>query len=108
MEKLHEGDFLVLDLTPVNCSAYTLSYLIAEIECDVSALDTTDPTTCFQVQVYRPTDLVSIEKKLVRWKGDDNQLWKPTVSRSIVKAIVEITPRGKKLTKKSLDIVRSF
>ena len=108
MEKLHQGDFVVLDLTPVNCSAYTLSYLIAEIECDISTLDTTDPTTCFQVQVYRPTDLVSIEKKLVRWKGDDNQLWKPTVSRSIVKAIVEITPRGKKLTKKSLDIVRSF
>ena len=60
------------------------------------------------VQIMRPSDLVSFDKKFLRWQGDDNVnlLWRPIILKSSVQLILELTPRGKKLTSKSLQRIR--
>ena len=57
LEKLHQGDILVLELKPENAEWYSLPYVLAEIEKDVSHIDTTDPDAEFQVQILCPVNL---------------------------------------------------
>ena len=90
---------MVVDLVPTNAPRYKLPFIIAQIDVDVSSMNTTDPTCCFQVQVLCPCDLISVTKKFIRWQGDDNNLWRPIIQRSTVKAIVHLTPRTKSLRK---------
>ena len=95
-------------MLPDNNQNYKLPFLVAEIDYDISALDTTSPEVEFQVQVYRPTDMQSVSKKFVRWQGDDNVFWRPFIKRGMVKGIVELTTRGKKLTSKSKQLVTNI
>jgi len=51
----------------------TWQCVIAEIDRDFSQLDTTHKKTECQVQVYRPCgNTVSLDKKFLKWQGDDN------------------------------------
>jgi len=95
LEKLAQGQFVCIGLLPDNNQNYKLPFLVAEIDHDISALDTTSPEVEFQVQVYRPTDMQSVSKKFVRWQGDDNVFWRPFIKPSMVKGIVELTACGK-------------
>ena len=96
LEQLKQGQFVVLNIQPENNADYGLKFLIAEIDSDISHLDTTIPQTPLVVQVWRPTDMKSLNKKFVRWQGSDNKLWKLEIVRENVKVIVNINPRGKK------------
>ena len=90
LEQLKQGQFVVLNIQPENNADYGLKFLIAEIDLDISHLDTTIPQTPLVVQVWRPTDMKSLNKKFVRWQGSDNKLWKLEIVRENVKAIVNI------------------
>ena len=75
----------------------------------IGYLDTNLPDTEIMVQILRPTDLVTLTKKFLKWQGDDNSYWQPHMRRSAVKLIVELTPRGRKLAAHSLqDISNMF
>ena len=105
LEQLKQGQFVVLNIQPENNADYGLKFLIAEIDSDISHLDTTIPQTPLVVQVWRPTDMMSLNKKFVCWQGSDNKLWKLEIVRENVKAIVNINPRGKKLCAKSVKLI---
>ena len=91
------------ELNP-NTATYRLPFLFAEvIDSDVAQLDTTLPETELVVQIFRPCDLHSITKSFLQWQGDNNRLWRPTIQRSSIKMIVEMTPRTNKLTSKSIQ-----
>jgi hypothetical protein len=108
LEKLAQGQFVCIGLLPDNNENYKLPFLVAEIDHDIFALDTTSPEVEFQVQLYRPIDMQSVSKKFVRWQGDDNVFWRPFIKRGMVKGIVELTARGKKLTSKSKQLVTNI
>ena len=95
---LLEGDIvLVVDLDlQVNMTAYSLPFFVAEV---------IGPNNgeVVLVQTMRPSDLVSIDKKFLPWQGDDNLLWQPIILKNLVQLILELTPRGEKLTSKSLQ-----
>ena len=66
---------LVVDLDlQVNMTAYSLPFFVAEV---------IGPNNgeVVLVQTMRPSDLVSIDKKFLRWQGDDNVnlLWRPII-----------------------------
>lgn len=109
LDALHQGDILVVDLQPTNSSWYTLPYVLAEIDRDVSTIDTTNASSEFSVQILRPLNIHNREplsQKFVKWQGDDRKLWRPTIQRKMVKAIVELTVKSKTLTKKSLQLLK--
>ena len=103
--KLKQGQFIVLNIQPENNAEYWLKCLIGEIDSDISHLDTTLPQTPLMVQIWRPSDMKSLNKKLVRWQGSDNKLWKLEIVRENAKAMVNINPRGKKLCAKSQKLI---
>ena len=64
------------------------------------------PHATLEVQILRPCDLISIKKKIVKWMGNDSRLKRTTlVKRVSVKLVVELTPKGKTLTFKSVDAI---
>ena len=81
-----------------NATAYSLPFFIAKVIGPNNGEEVL-------VQIMRPSDLVSIDKFL-RWQGDDKLLWRPIILKSSVQLILELTPRGKKLTSKSLQRIR--
>ena len=85
-------------------------YVIGEIHnsLKLAGLDTTNPNLEFPVQVYLPTDKHSLDKKFVKWLGDDNRYWQPIISRGMVKGIVELTSKGRKLTSASKELIQSI
>ena len=98
------GGDIVLVVDPdlqANTTAYSLPFFIAEVIGPNNGEEVL-------VQIMRPSDLVSIDKKFLRWQGDDNVnlLWRPIILKSSVQLILELTPRGKKLTSKSLQRIR--
>jgi hypothetical protein len=90
-----------------------LKFLIGEITNDVSGMDTTKPNTLLDIQVLRPAGIhdsnvqKALSKKFIPWRGDDNKLYKLSLERRHVKAVVELTPLGSKLTKKSLKLIKN-
>ena len=114
MDKLNQGMFIIVNLKPLDNNDqelqwYPWEFVVAEIDSDISALDTTNENTAFEVQVYRPCGvLVSLEKKFIKWQGDDNQYFRPTIERGMVKAIVQIHAQSKKLTKQSKAIIKAL
>ena len=44
LDELKQGNYLVVDLVSTNAINYTLPFIIAQIDVDVSSLNTTDPT----------------------------------------------------------------
>ena len=106
LDKLEKGDTLLLNLLPENNDKYKLPFVLAHVDSNISNLDTTDKNTIFPVQILRPIDLVSLTNKFVKWKGDDNRLWRPSVERSQVRMIVQMT-KTKKLTSRSQALIRS-
>ena len=118
MDKLSQGMFVVLDFGPKHSDWYPWSFLIAEINQNIAHLDTTVQNTSFEVQIYRPCGNVAffqqtehtklLRKGLVKWQGSDNQFWKPTILRSDVKAIIEVSRVGKKLSSKSINLILSM
>lgn len=106
LDALHKGDVLLIDFLPTNNPAYKLPFMIAEIEQDVSVIDTTTTDTEIPVQILRPTDMQSFHKKIIRWQGDDNQFWRPHVARGSLKAIVHLTSKGKKLNSTSISLIK--
>ena len=46
-------------------------------------------------------------EKFVKWQGSENKYWTPVIKRGMVKGIVDLTSRGKKLSKASLDVIKS-
>ena len=70
------GDIvLVVDLDwQANTSAYSLPFFVAEVIGPNNGEEVL-------VQTMRPSDLVSIDKKFLRWQGDDNVnlLWRPII-----------------------------
>jgi hypothetical protein len=83
--------FVIVLQTPDNCPEYQFPYVVAEIRKDVSYLDTTNPNTEIKVQVYCPTNVTNMETKLHPWKGrgEGATLWRPRVTRSQIKGIVD-------------------
>ena len=111
MDSINQGDIVVVDTTPSNADWYKLPYLICEVYKDVSALDTTNGSSQIELQVLRPCGVSMgqpLEKKFIPWKGEDNKLWKISIDRKHIKGIVELTPRGRKLTKKSLTLLKNI
>ena len=112
LQSLKGGDIVVIvdsELHPNN-PTYRFPFLVAEItDRNIGYLDTKLPDTEIMVQILRPTDLVTLTKKFLKWQGDDNSYWQPHIRRSAVKLIVELTPRGRKLAAHSLqDISNMF
>jgi hypothetical protein len=104
---LNKGDLIVFedkDLLPTNTPAYSFPFLVGEI---ISVVDGIEQGTQPQllVQVMRPCDLKSLDKKFVKWIGDDNQHWRSVIDRSSVQFPVELTARGRKLTAKSIATI---
>ena len=54
MDELAQGMFIILDFGPTS-EWYPWDFLLAEIDENISHLDTTSKTTTFQVQIYRPS-----------------------------------------------------
>jgi hypothetical protein len=110
LDELQQGMFVVVQLVPDPQSSpwYSHKFVIAEIHKSVRHLNTTNPESEFAVQVYLPCDRCSLNKKFMRWQGDDGKFWTPIINRGMVKGIVELTAKGKKLTKPSLDLITSF
>jgi hypothetical protein len=73
---------------------------------DCSLLDTTHPETPINFQIFRPATLTNISSKLLPWIGDTNKPWKDRFSRGLVKALVQVQVKGKKLTAKSLTLIK--
>ena len=114
MDKLNQGMFIIVNLKPLDNNDqelqwYPWEFVVAEIDSDISALDTTNENTAFEVQVYRPCGvLVSLEKKFIKWQGDDHQYFRPTIEQGMVKAIIQIHAQSKKLTKQSKAIIKAL
>jgi hypothetical protein len=103
---LSKGDVVLVEdpeMMPKHTPAYVFPFLIAEILSLPSESESNLPHSDLHIQILRPCDLVSIRKKMVMWRGNDGQLWRTTVHRAAVKLVVELTPRGKTLTAKSLE-----
>ena len=71
------GGDIVLVVDPdlqANTTAYSLPFFIAEVIGPNNGEEVL-------VQIMRPSDLVSIDKKFLRWQGDDNVnlLWRPII-----------------------------
>lgn len=108
MEKLKQGMFVVVDMVPENSVWYTWKFLVAELAFDLAGLDTTSADTSIKVQVYRPCgNLLSLSKKFVKWRGDDNCLFQPEIQRGCISAIVEMN-KQQTLTKKSRSLISSM
>jgi hypothetical protein len=108
LDELHQGTFVILQLVPDHSPLYTHPFVIGEIHKSLAGLDTTNPNVEFPVQVYLPTDKNSLDKKFVKWLGDDKRYWQPTISRGMVKGIVELTSKGRKLTSASKELINSI
>ena len=106
LDKIVKGDALVVTLLPENNNSYKLPFVLAQVDSDISNLDTTNKNTSFQVQILRPINMVSISNKFVKWQRNDNHLWRPFIERKQVKCIVELT-KNKKLTAKSNALIQS-
>jgi hypothetical protein len=104
LEKIERGNILLVNILPKNNNQYVLPFVIAQVDGNLSGLDTTHKDTSFQIQVFWPTDMLTITNKFIKWKGDDNHLWKPIIKRHKVKMILET--KGNKLTAKSLALIR--
>ena len=88
-----------------NAGWNTLPFSICKIIQDVSQIDTNlSDQLKISVQVFCPTCLLNpYEKRNIPWKGNDNvySYWKPDVARGTIKAIVELAPKNRKVSKKS-------
>ena len=115
MDELAQGMFIILDFGPTS-EWYPWDFLLAEIDENISHLDTTSKTTTFQVQIYRPSGNVDnfremdidklLSKVFIKWQGEDNKFWRPTIVHSDVKAIVDLRRSGK-LSKDSKQLIKS-
>ena len=92
-----------------NAGWNTLPFSICKIIQDVSQIDTNlSDQLKISVQVFCPTSLLNpYEKRYIPWKGNDNVYWKPDVARGTIKAIVELAPKNRKLSKKSKQMLAS-
>ena len=108
LRPLDKGQFLVLQLSVDNTHSYTWNFVVAQLIEDVSDIDTTDPESMLEFQIYRPTTLNKLDSKFVKWIGDTNKQWKGNFSRGLVKAIVElhVQVQGERLTAKSQQLIR--
>jgi hypothetical protein len=106
LEPLKMGDFVVLQVSVENCPAYTFDHVIAQVIEDCSLLDTTHPETPIHFQIFRPATLTNISSKLLPWIGDKNKPWKDRFSRGLVKALVQVQVKEKKVTAKSLTLIK--
>ena len=114
LDPVKQGDIVVLDIdVPENAPWYILNFLIGEITNDVSGKDTTKESTMLEIQILHPAGAAdatvekALQKKFLPWRGDDNKLYKLSLERKHVKAVVELTPLGTKLTKKSLKLIQN-
>ena len=107
LDELQQGNFVLVQLTPEQSPWYTHPFVIGKINKSVSGIDTTNPEAEFSIQVYLPVDKVSLNKKFVKWQGSDNKYWTPVIKRGMVKGIVDLTSRGKNLSKASSDVIKS-
>ena len=90
--RILSGGDIVLVVDPdlkASTLAYSLPFFGAEI------IEPTCEGNEVLIQILRPSDLASVEKKFVRWQGDDNMLWRPVIARSSIKHFLELTSRGK-------------
>ena len=92
---------------PTHTPAYILPFLVGKILTNLTETESQIPVphAKLEVQILRPCDLISIKKKIVKWMGNDSRLKRRTVKRVSVKLVVELTPKGKTLTAKSVDAI---
>ena len=105
---LNKGEIVVIedaDIMPTHTPAYILPFLVGEILTNLTETESQIPHAKLEVQILRPCDLISIKKKIVKWMGNDSRLKRTTVKRVSVKLVVELTPKGKTLTAKSVDAI---
>jgi len=105
---LNKGKIVVIedaDIMPTHTPAYILPFLVGEILTNLTETESQIPHAKLEVQILRPCDLISIKKKIVKWMGNDSRLKRTTVKRVSVKLVVELTPKGKTLTAKSVDAI---
>lgn len=110
LDKLSQGNFVVVQFVVENAAWYKWKFVIGEIYSDISGIDSTSPDADIPILIYRPagsTTHLSIDKKFIPWKGDDNSPFYETVKRSTVSAIVELNKLSKTLTKKSRNLICS-
>jgi hypothetical protein len=107
LQPIHKGDFIVLDLIVSNCPQYEWKFVVAQVIGDVAQVDTADPESLLEFQMFRPATLNKLDSKFVPWIGDTNKPWKGTFLRGHVKAIVDRQVQGKKLTTKSQKLIQN-
>ena len=89
-----------------NAGWNTLPFSICKIIQDFSQINTNlSDQLKISVQVFCPTCLLNPYKKrymYIPWKENDNvySYWKPDVARGTIKAIVELAPKNRKVSKK--------
>jgi hypothetical protein len=105
LDELRNGDILIIDFLPTNNDRYKLPFMVAEVDSDLTGIDTTNPDAEIPVQILRPTDMKTPTKKFIKWQGDDNQFWRPSIERGSVKFIVQLTA-GKKISSKSIQEIK--
>jgi hypothetical protein len=108
LRAIGKGDFVVLQISVTNCASYAWNFVVGQVICDVQDLDTTDPETVMEFQIFRPATMNKLDSKFVPWMGDTNELWKGTFSRGHVKALVDMQVKGKKLTSKSQKLIQEI
>ena len=107
---LNKGEIVVFEdadimIMATHTPAYILPFLVGEILTNLTETESQIPHAKLEVQILRPCDLISIKKKIVKWMGNDSRLKRTTVKRVSVKLVVELTPKGKTLTAKSVDAI---
>ena len=76
LEPLKKGEYVILQVEVANCPMYPFNFVVAQLIGDVAGLDTSDPDTKLNFQVYRPATLTNLASKIVPWIGDTNKPWK--------------------------------
>lgn len=99
--------FLAVQIKP-EWEEYPYDFVVAEIQQDIRDLDTTNAETVFEIQVYCFASLGNLASRLFPWKGaGGGGLWKENITRSMVKAILQVQKKGKRLTPASIRLLQT-
>ena len=96
--------FTVLDFGP-NSERYHWDFLVAEIDENITQLDTTSTKPPVDNFLRMDSDEL-LSRAFIKWQGEDNKFWRPTISRSDVKVIVDLRRSGK-LSKDPKQLIKS-
>ena len=109
LEEINKGMFVAVQFQVLNATWYNLPFVIAQIKQDCTHLDTKNPSTMIEVQIYMPTGHIGpntdlLTKRFVAWQEDDGRRFlrdqpesnlksKTLTSQSLQQASLLIYPR---------------